>query len=433
MLRIDQLAPCAALACLLSLAGAVQAQFQAPMQPQAAASAPAPPKPFEVHFAHQDSLLPMRALIESDELEKSTGYKIHWRRMGGGGDVLKAMAAGVVQIGEAASTSIAQAASKSQNFKLFWILDDIANSEALVVRKGSGIKSIADLKGKRVGTPFGSTSHYQLMAALKQAGLGAKDLDLENMRPQEIASAWKNGDIDAAFIWDPVLAKIKYADKVVKVAQTVKRDQYDQSGKKTGTTAKLEMVDKVEKDPHTILAASGGIARKGFAAFDGLVVDAQWAAKNEGFMVALVQALAKADEDYRKNGAQWTLDAPQVQAVARVARSMARDVPDAMKLFKYPTLAEQASPAWLGVVEPKPAGAAASPGKSVAPPVWSNPVAGGAAKSLADQAAFLKAQNRIQEVKSDYRYYVTDSYVKKALVAKEPAKEAKEAAKPTGK
>ena len=149
-----------------------------------------------------------------------------------------------------------------------------------------------------------------------------------------------------------------------------------------------------------------------------MVVDSQWAAKNEGFMLALVQALAKADEDYRKNGAKWTLDAPQVQAAARIARSMAREVPDAMKLFKFPTLAEQASPAWLGVVEPKSAGATAAAGKPAVPPVWSNPVAGGAAKSLADQAAFLKAQNRIQEVKSDYRYYVTDSYVKKALTAK---------------
>ena len=55
--------------------------------------------------------------------------------------------------------------------------------------------------------------------------------------------------------------------------------------------------------------------------------------------------------------------------------------------------------------------------------MWSSPAAGGAAKSLADQAAFLKAQNRIQEVKSDYRYYVTDTYVKKALMSKEPAKQ----------
>lgn len=418
MKAIRRLAPWAA-AWLLVLSPSTWAQFQSPTQPQAAASAPAPPKPFEVHFAHQDSMLPMRVIIESGELEKATGYKIHWRRMGGGGDVLKAMAAGEVQIGEAASTSIAQAASKDQNFKLFWILDDIADSEALVVRKGSNIKSIADLKGKRVGTPFGSTAHYQLMAALKQAGLTAKDLDLENMRPQEIASAWRNGDIDAAFIWDPVLEKIKYADKTVKVPQTVKRDQYDEkTGKKIGTISKVEMVDKVEKDPHTILATSGAIAKKGFAAFDGLVVDSQWANKNEGFMVALVQTLARADEDYRKNGTKWTLESPQVQAAARIAQSVAREVPDAMKLFKFPTLAEQASSAWLSVVEPKPAGTNAAAGKPAAAPVWSLPAASGAAKSLADQAAFLKAHNRIQEVKPDYRYYVTDTYVKKALATK---------------
>ena len=106
----------------------------------------------EVTFAHQDMLVPLRTVMESGELEKATGYKINWRMFGGGGDVIRAMASGDVQIGEAGSSPITAAASQGQGIKLFWILDDIADAEALVVRNGSGINGPKDLKGKKVET-----------------------------------------------------------------------------------------------------------------------------------------------------------------------------------------------------------------------------------------------------------------------------------------
>jgi taurine transport system substrate-binding protein len=107
----------------------------------------------EVTFAYQDMLVPLRTVIESGELEKTTGYKITWRQFGGGGDVIRAMASGDVQIGEAGSSPIAAAASQGQDIRLFWILDDIADAEALVVRKEAGVKNWKDLKGKKVATP----------------------------------------------------------------------------------------------------------------------------------------------------------------------------------------------------------------------------------------------------------------------------------------
>jgi len=304
----------------------------------------------EVTFAHQDMLVPLRTVMESGELEKATGYKINWRMFGGGGDVIRAMASGDVQIGEAGSSPITAAASQGQDIKLFWILDDIADAEALVVRNGSGISNMKDLKGKKIATPFVSTSHYQLMADMKLEGVDPKGVNVLNMRPPEIAAAWERGDIDAAFIWDPVLSKIKGNGKVI--------------------------------------ATSGTIGKKGFPTFDGLIVNAEWAAKNEAFMVALVKALAKADEDYRANAAKWTADSPQVKAVAKWTKADAKDVPPAMALYKFPTAAEQLSPAWLG---------------------------GGAAKAMTDTAAFLKEQGRVAEVRPNYGAFVTSTYVQKAM------------------
>ncbi|HEX2542706.1 MAG TPA: taurine ABC transporter substrate-binding protein [Caldimonas sp.] len=304
----------------------------------------------EVTFAHQDMLVPLRTLMESGELEKATGYKINWRMFGGGGDVIRAMASGDVQIGEAGSSPITAAASQGQDIKLFWILDDIADAEALVARNGSGINSVKDLKGKKVATPFVSTAHYQLMVDMKLQGVDPKGVTVMNMRPPEIAAAWERGDIDAAFIWDPVLSKIKANGKVI--------------------------------------ATSGSIGKKGYPTFDGLIVNSKWAAANEGFMVALVKALAKADADYRANAAKWTADSPQVKAVAKWTKADAKDVPNAMKLYGFPTLEEQASSKWLG---------------------------GGAAKAMTDTAAFLKEQGRVQEVKPNYGDFVTTAYVKKAM------------------
>jgi taurine transport system substrate-binding protein len=304
----------------------------------------------EVTFAHQDMLVPLRTVMESGELEKATGYKINWRMFGGGGDVIRAMASGDVQVGEAGSSPITAAASQGQDIKLFWILDDIADAEALIARNGSGINGIKDLKGKKVATPFVSTAHYQLMVALKLDGVDPKGVNVMNMRPPEIAAAWERGDIDAAFIWDPVLSKIKGNGKAI--------------------------------------ATSGSIGAKGHPTFDGLIVNAKWAAENEAFMVELVKQLAKADADYRANAAKWTADSPQVKAVAKWTKADAANVPAAIALYKFPTLAEQASPTWLG---------------------------GGAAKAMSETAAFLKEQGRVQEVKSSYAPYVTDAYVKKAM------------------
>lgn len=304
----------------------------------------------EVTFAHQDMLVPLRTVMESGELEKTTGYKINWRMFGGGGDVIKAMASGGVQIGEAGSSPFTAAASQGQDLKLFWILDDIADAEALIARNGSGINSIKDLAGKKVATPFVSTAHYQLMVGMKLEGVDSKKVNVMNLRPPEIAAAWERGDIDAAFIWDPILSKIKGNGKTI--------------------------------------ASSASIGQKGYPTFDGLVVDAKWAAQNEGFMVALVKALIKADEAYRTNKAQWTADSASVKAVAKWTKANAADVPAAMALYKFPNAQEQISAAWLG---------------------------GGAAKAMTNTAIFLKEQGRIQELKPNYSAFVTDVYVKKAM------------------
>jgi taurine transport system substrate-binding protein len=137
-----------------------------------------------------------------------------------------------------------------------------------------------------------------------------------------------------------------------------------------------------------VIASSGSIGKQGHPTFDGLVVNAKWAAENEAFVVALIKAIAKADEQYRKEGAKWTAGTPQIKAIAKWSKADPKDVPAAIALYRFPTLQEQLSSTWLG---------------------------GGAAKALANTAVFLKEQGRVQEVKPDYNAFVSTVYARKAL------------------
>jgi len=201
-------------------------------------------------------------------LEQKTGYKITYRKLASGADVIRALASGAVQIGEAGSAPIASGLSQGLDIQLFWILDNINDAEALVARNGSGVKSLADLNGKRVAVPFVSTSHFHTLLALEHAGIDPRSVKVVNMRPPEIAAAWERGDIDATFIWDPVLARVKKSGRV--------------------------------------LTTSGQIAQQtGKATFDGIVVSKSFAAQHDVFLTELVKVLAASDDNYRRNKAAW--------------------------------------------------------------------------------------------------------------------------------
>jgi len=305
----------------------------------------------EVTIGYQDMVVPYRTAQEAKEIEKATGYKINWKQFGGGGEVIKAMASGAVQVGEVGSAGISAALSRGEPYELFWILDDIGDAEALVAKNGSGINTVADLKGKKVAMPFNSTTHFHLMVALEQAKVNPADVQILNMRPPEVRAAWQRGDIQATYIWDPVLAEVKKDGKVILT-----------SGKLSADTGK--------------------------ATFDGYIVNKDWAKANQDFMMKFTKAMAMADDNYRKNQAKWNKDSAEVKAVAKWSGAKPEDVPAGMALYKFPTASEQATK-WLGKD-------------------------GMASKALKATADFQLSQKQVEKTLPDYGVAVNPSYAQSA-------------------
>lgn len=251
---------------------------------------------------------PMQAAIAAGDVDKATGMEIEWRKFASGAEVIAAMASGDLKISEIGSSPLAIGASQGVDYQLFGISDVIGAAEALIARDGAGITKVEELKGKKVAVPLGSTAHYSLMGAIKNAGLTPGDVEVIGMKPDQITAAWDQGQIDATFIWEPARGKAMKTGKMIIAANQV----------------------------------------AGAPTFDGWVVNTEFAKSNPEFMTKFLKAIEAANAAYNSIPDAWTADSPQVKAIAERTGSPAAEVPAALKDYKFPSLATMASAEWLG-------------------------------------------------------------------------------------
>ncbi|MFC8824118.1 ABC transporter substrate-binding protein [Streptomyces sp. NPDC057137] len=170
---------------------------------------------------------------ENGWLEKALpDHTIKWIKFDSGATINTAFVSGSVDLAAIGSSPVARGLSEPLNipYQVTWVLDVAGDNEALVARDGSGIKDVKDLAGRKVATPFSSTSHYSLLAALDGAGVDASKVKLLDLEPQDIVAAWSRGDIDAAYVWLPTL------------------DELGKSGKTLITSRELAAADKPTLD-----------------------------------------------------------------------------------------------------------------------------------------------------------------------------------------
>src|SRR6201996_5135069 len=146
-------------------------------------------------------LLKGRGTLE-DQL-KPLGYSVSWTEFPSGPPLLEALNVGAIDMGVTGETPpiFAQAAGAP----LVYLAYDppAPRGEAILVPKDSPIKSVADLRGKKVALNKGSNVHYLLVRALEHAGLKYTDIQPVFLAPSDALAAFTRGSIDAWVIWDP--------------------------------------------------------------------------------------------------------------------------------------------------------------------------------------------------------------------------------------
>lgn len=86
-------------------------------------------------------------------------------------------------------------------------INTLGNADRVIAQPG--ISSMADLRGKKIGIPEGTSGDMILTLALKKAGMTKSDVQAIPMDPATIVSAFASGQIDGAGIWYPLLGNIK--------------------------------------------------------------------------------------------------------------------------------------------------------------------------------------------------------------------------------
>jgi sulfonate transport system substrate-binding protein len=156
------------------------------------------------------------------------GVDVKWVEFSSGPPMLEAMNAGSVDLGSVGDTPpiFAQAGGASI---LYVAGQSITNGQGILVRPDSGIRTLADLKGKRIGLTKGSSAHNVTVAALEKAGLRFTDATAVYLNPPDGAAAFARGSIDAWAIWDPYYAigEVKGGGRVlVHASEIVKSNSF---------------------------------------------------------------------------------------------------------------------------------------------------------------------------------------------------------------
>lgn len=144
--------------------------------------------------------------------EEMPGVEINYINVGGGGDMLRAIAADQVDFGGLGNPPTAIGVTRGLPIQGIMVLNMLDYVEAMAVRTSANIKRLGDLKGKTIAAPFGSTTHYLLLNALNDQGIDPASMKIIDLRPNDIAQAWYRGDIDAAWFWEPALGKVLEGD-----------------------------------------------------------------------------------------------------------------------------------------------------------------------------------------------------------------------------
>ena len=161
-----------------------------------------------VSISYQRSSTLFILLKRTGELEKklgALGYDVSWHEFSTG--LLQSLNAGSVDLHADVADAFALF-TQAANAPLTYYAEETSapSAQAIIVPPDSAIRTVADLKGKRVAVSKGSGCNFLLLAALAKAGLTINDIQVRYLEAPDALAAFRGGSVDAWVVWDPFLA-----------------------------------------------------------------------------------------------------------------------------------------------------------------------------------------------------------------------------------
>ena len=233
------------------------------------------------------------------------GAHVELREFSSGPAAAAALASGSLQFMTGLGNPPAAAAiAQGVPVQVIWAQERYTTDEGLVVRDGSGIRSLQDLEHKQLALVVGSTSPFEVDTALRDAGIPASSVTFQNMSPPAMVAAWERGQLDAAYVWDPAF-------------------------------------DTMLKDHGHALMYDENVAKQA-PIFNLSIVNSSWAKEHRALVREFIQAQQAGVAFYQQHPAQALQD---MANEAGISEALARTELQGYRLY---TLRDQLGPSGLG-------------------------------------------------------------------------------------
>jgi sulfonate transport system substrate-binding protein len=141
-----------------------------------------------------------------DQRLAAKNIKVKWTEFPAGPQLLEGLNVGSIDIGTVGEAPPIFAQAAGANMVYIGNEPPSPNSEAIVVPKNSAVRTLADLKGKKIALNKGSNVHFLLVKALEKANIDYRAIQPVYLPPADARAAFERGAVDAWVIWDPFLA-----------------------------------------------------------------------------------------------------------------------------------------------------------------------------------------------------------------------------------
>lgn len=150
-----------------------------------------------------------RALMEAAGVLRDLPYRIEWSEFPAAAPLLEAINAGAVDAGNVGDAPFTFAAASGAPIRAIMATRQEQGGLAILVKPDSPVRSVADLKGKRIGTGRGSIGHQLVLAALEDAGIPKSAVSLSFLLPSDAKAALTSGSLDAWSTWEPYTSQLE--------------------------------------------------------------------------------------------------------------------------------------------------------------------------------------------------------------------------------